>query len=311
MSPLPSTAFVLGAGLGTRLKTLTARLPKPLIPVCNTPLVTRAFSHLQAIGVERFIINTHWCSEAYGATFPGASWNGCPLSFSREWPEVLETAGGLKLAEAQLAQAGPFWVYNGDILSDLPLAQAWAAHQAAGNEVTLVLRSKDGPLQVSCDDGTGRITDLGRRLHPEQTPGFLFTGIYLVEPKFLARIPAATKLSVIPVFLDMIRAGARLGGVVVDDGHWWDLGTREQYLAVHSELAGQGAPWIDPSARVSQTATLRGACALGPGVVVGDGAVLEDTIVWAGATVAPGAELRRCVVTAGVTAAGIYTDTDL
>jgi NDP-sugar pyrophosphorylase family protein len=311
MSVLPSTAFVLGAGLGTRLKTLTARLPKPLIPVCNAPLITRAFGHLHAAGVERFIVNTHWCAEAYGAAFPAESWNSCPLFFSHETPEVLETAGGLKLAEDRLPAEEPFWVYNGDILSDLPLQPAWEAHRKSGNEVTLVLRSKDGPLQVGFDAGTGQITDLGRRLHPDATPQFLFTGIYLVQPEFLARIPAATKLSVIPVFLDMIRSGARLGGVVIDDGNWWDLGAREQYLAVHRELAGEGAPWIDPGARVAPTATLRGACAIGAGVVVGDGAVLEDTIVWAGATLAPGTELRRCVVTAGVGVQGIHADADL
>ncbi len=57
------TAFVLGAGLGTRLRPLTLVRPKPLIPVCNRPLITYAFDHLLAHGVERFVVNMHWRSE--------------------------------------------------------------------------------------------------------------------------------------------------------------------------------------------------------------------------------------------------------
>lgn len=308
MSHFPATAFVLGAGLGTRLKALTARLPKPLIPVCNEPLITRAFAHLHGAGVNRFVVNTHWRAEAYDIAFPNASWNQCPIAFSHETPEVLETAGGLKHAEEHLRGGGTFWVYNGDILSDLPLEKAWAVHQQSGNEVTLVLRSKDGPLQVAFDAASGRVRDLGRRLHPGEEPQFLFTGIYLVEPRFLNRIPPKTKLSVVSIFMEMIREGAVLGGVVVDEGHWWDLGTREQYLAVHSEM--NGAPWVAASASVGIGAELHGACAVGPGARVGEGAVLEDCLLWEGSRVAAGARLRRCILTAGAEVSGSHTDVD-
>src|SRR5207344_2024406 len=89
------TAFVLGAGLGTRLKSLTARRPKPLIPVGNRPLVTYAFDHLLGAGIERLVVNTHWRSEAYARSFPEPAYRGVPLSLRDEQPEVLETAGGI------------------------------------------------------------------------------------------------------------------------------------------------------------------------------------------------------------------------
>ena len=307
----PGVAFVLGAGLGTRLRALTARLPKPLLPVCNQPLITRAFAHLRAAGVSRFVVNTHWQAQAYGEAFPGGRWEGHPVAFSHESPEVLETAGGLRNAQGLLPAGEPFWVYNGDILSTLPLEEAWEAHRRAGNEVTLVLRSKDGPLQVSLERESGRILDLGCRLQPGRPAEFLFTGIYLVEPAFLERIPAGEKLSVVPVFLEMIRQGARLGGVVVDGGEWWDLGTREQVLAVHAAFAEGGAPWVAPGAVVDPSASLLGATAVGAGAFVGAGAVLEDTVVWAGARILPGSELRRCIVTAGAVVSGTHTDADL
>lgn len=312
MRPAPLSAFVLGAGLGTRLKALTQHLPKPLLPVCNAPLITRAFEHLRQAGAGRFVVNTHWRAEAYQAAFPTGEWNGSLLHFSHEQPEVLETAGGLKHAEGLLPQDAPFWVYNGDILTDLPLEKAWAAHCAAQNEVTLVLRSKDGPLQVSFDPATGRVLDLGRRLHPELVPEFLFTGVYLVEPAFLKRIPAGVKLSVVPVFLDMIRAGAKLGGVVVDEGQWWDLGTREQILAVHVALARNGgAPWCASDAKLEDGVELIGSTAVGSGVRIGSGSVLEDCVVWPGATIASNSKLQRCIVTGNALVSGQHLDVDL
>jgi NDP-sugar pyrophosphorylase family protein len=274
-------------------------------------LITRAFVHTRAAGVDKFVVNTHWQAQAYGAAFPDKTWAGCPIRFSHETPDALETAGGLKHAEALLPKNEPFWVYNGDILSTLPLGPALEAHWRSGNEVTMILRSTDGPLQVSWDRASGRITDIGRQLHPEREPQYLFTGIYLVEPSFLKRIPVGAKMSVVPIFIDMIRTGARLGGVVTDSGLWWDLGTREQILSVHSALAPYGAPWVAPSAHIGYRAQLRGATAIGDGAAIGGGAVLEDTIVWPGATVLPNSFLRRCIVTENALISGSYMDTDL
>jgi NDP-sugar pyrophosphorylase family protein len=304
-----SQAFVLGAGLGTRLKALTQNYrPKPLIPVANRPLITYAFDHLRSAGVTRFVVNTHWRAEAYGEAFPQPVYEGLSIEFRHEWPEVLETAGGIKNVD-DLLGSQPFWVYNGDILSTLPLAPAIQAHEESGDEVTLVLRSNNGPLQISFDPQSRRIVDIGQRMESELEPAYLFTGIYLVNPAFLARIPAATKLSVIQVFCDMIRAGDRLGGVVIDDGEWFDLGTRDQYLAVHESL-GTG-PWIDPTAKIAPDATITGASAIGAHAVVGSGACIHNSLVWDRAEVDPGAALTRCIVATGQRAAGKLFDQDI
>ena len=305
----PRTAFVLGAGLGTRLRPLTEHRPKPLIPVANRPLITHAFDHLIAAGIERFVVNTHWCAERYTEFFPDGKWRGRPVIFVHESPDVLETAGGIWHAREHLG-GGPFIVYNGDILSDLPLAPALDAHCAAGSEVTLILRSHGGNTNVAFDAAIGRILDLRRTMRPDIEPRHLFTGIYIVEPQFIARIPAAQKISVVPVFHEMIRAGAKLGGIVLDDGAWWDLGSRSEYLAVHAALAGKDAPWISPCAGVAASAKISGATAIAAGAEVGAGAVLHDCIIWQNATVIAGSRLTRCIVADGATASGEHTDVD-
>jgi mannose-1-phosphate guanylyltransferase len=306
---VPETAFVLGAGLGTRLKALTQCLPKPLIPVENRPLITHAFDHLIAAGVRRFVVNTHWLSGEYTRAFPDRTYAGCPVHFVDEQPAVLETAGGLKNAEPLLRDQ-PFVVYNGDILTSLPLDRVFDAHHASGNEVTLVLRSHGGPLQVSWDAVSGRVTDIGCRIHPDRPASFLFTGVYVVEPRFLNRIPTGQKLGVVPVFIDMIEAGAPLGAVCVDEGDWWDLGTREQYIAVHQARVGNG-PWISPDALVDPDSELRGASAVGAGAVIGAGCVLDRCIVWPGARIEAGSRLSRCIVTGGRPVHGTHFDADL
>jgi len=307
-------AFVLGAGLGTRLKTLTERRPKPLIPIYGKPLITFAFDQLIAAGISEIVINTHHCHDAYEAAFPGHDYRGARLVFEYE-PVLLETAGGIKNVERHFA-GQPMLVYNGDILTNVPLGKALAHHGASGNEVTMVLRSHGEPLHVALD--AGRVVDIAGRLGVEGERRCLFTGIYIVEPRFLRRIPARAKISVIPLFMEMIKEGAKLGGVVIDEGDWWDLGTREKYIEVHQALAeadffGDGRQWraaIHPTARIAPDARLGGCVAAGAGAEIEEGAQVTDCILWEGARVLAGSVLNRCVITSGRTAAGSHTGVD-
>ena len=320
-------AFVLAAGLGTRLRPLTDVLSKPLIPIGRKPLITFAFDHLIAdAGVEEFIVNTHHLAEAYQTVFPDKRYRGRPIQFRHE-PVLLDSAGGIRNILDLLGPAPEtLLINNGDILTDLPLAPAIAHHRASGNEVTLVLRGRDGQKHVAWDPASGRVLDIRNRLGTGAPDGYSFASIYLVEPAFLERIPAGEVVSVIPIFLDMIRRGERLGGVLIDEGDWRDLGTRGEYLRVHRDLHAQrppgpvfpryGAPnpgwreWIDPTATLAPDTRWLGASVAGAGARVGAGAVIEDTILWPGAEIASGAVLKNCIVRTGQTAGGQAADRD-
>ena len=211
-------------------------------------------------------------------------------------------------------------VYNGDILTDLPLAPALAQHRAAGNEVTLILRSVDGPKHVAWDPASGRLLDIRNRLGTDAPPRYALSCGYLVERSFLERIAPGAPVSVIPLFLEMIRRGERIGGALADTGQWRDLGTREEYLRAHRELYADGsfprygAPdprwreWTHPSAKIAADAELHGACVLGPDARVGEGVFLEDTILWRGAEIASRGRLKNCIVRAFQSAAGTFDD---
>ena len=226
------TAFILGAGLGTRLRPLTENCPKPLLPVGGRPLITFAMDHCRSIGVERFIVNTHHCAGAYDGAFPERRRRGVPILFRHE-PVLLDTAGGIKNIEDLLAEDDEtILVYNGDILSDLPLSRLLAAHAAGGREVTLALRS-DGPLRNVCLDAKGEICDLRDLLGNPGVRRCLFTGIYIVEKRFLRRLKPGKIESVVPVFVVMIReAAGSIASVVIDDGTWEDVGDTEAYARI-------------------------------------------------------------------------------
>ena len=319
-------AFVLAAGLGTRLRPLTDQLPKPLIPVGRKPLITFAFDHLIAdAGVEEFIVNTHHLAEQYPVAFPDGSYRGRPLRFRHE-PTLLDTGGGIKnIADLLGPSPETLLIYNGDILTDLPIRPAIEHHRASGNEVTLVLRSRQGPRHIAWDPASGRVLDIRNRLGTGAPEAYAFSCVYLVEPAFLQRIPAGEVVSVIPIFLDMIRQGAALGGVLIDEGDWRDLGTRQEYLRVHRDLYAArraptfpryGAPdarwldWTGPGAVLSDEARVLGASVLGRGARVGAGAVVEDSILWPDAEIASNSRLKNCIVRGGQTASGDAVDTD-
>ncbi|MBU4073847.1 MAG: phosphotransferase [Proteobacteria bacterium] len=225
------TAFILGAGLGKRLRPLTLDCPKPLLPIGGRPLITYVMDHCLTVGVERFIVNTHHCAEAYDRAFPERSWRGWPILFRHE-PVLLDTAGGLKNIEDLLDVRETLLVYNGDILSDLPLLGLLAAHKAGGREATLVLRS-DGPLLNVALDADGAVCDLRDLLGNPGVRRCLFAGIYAVESRFLRRLTPGRIESVVPIFAEMLRERpGSVGSVLIDEGRWEDVGDPEAYARI-------------------------------------------------------------------------------
>ena len=228
------TAFILGAGLGTRLRPLTETRPKPLLPLGGRPIITYAMDHLLEAGVERFIVNTHHSPESYADAFPDRLWRGVPIVFRHE-PVLLDTAGGLKNIEALLDEDDAIFCYNGDVIADFSLEKLRRLHDAERPEATLVLRSGGVPLNVSID-AHGEVCDLRHTLGDPGVQSCLFTGIYAVERSILRYIEAGRRESIIPVLVRRIREKpGSVRGLVLDEGEWHDIGTVEAYERLKAE----------------------------------------------------------------------------
>ena len=233
-----NTAFILGAGLGTRLRPLTENTPKPLLPICGRPIITYVMEHLRSIDVKRFIVNTHHCAEKYKKAFPKNNWEGVPITLRHE-PILLDTAGGIKNIEDLIADEERIIVYNGDIMTNIPLELLIKKHFELKTSVTLALRST-GPLLNVNVDGSGFACDMRHILKNKGVKSCLFAGIYIVEKSFLKRLTAGKIESIVSPLVEMIKGNPHsVGGVVIDDGCWYDVGSPDEYSKLNIKGIGK------------------------------------------------------------------------
>lgn len=294
-------AFILGAGLGTRLRPLTDLLPKPLVPLFHQPLAAWAVKACAAAGIHRFAVNTHHLPEAWNGFRPeGAE----EIKFSHE-PVLLETGGGLKNIGGWMGDES-LLIHNGDIFSTLPLEKLIAAHEASGLPVTIALRSEGEAKHIALDASGKIVSDIRNRLGVSEGT-HVFTGIYCVSPEFLDLLPAGQKISVIPAFLELIAQG-RLGAITLDDGVWLDLGDRASYLEAHAELGLE--PPIHPQAVVEAGAIVENSV-VGAGSRIESGAIVRNSVIWPGQKIQPDADLNGCIVCSGNPVSGHHKDADL
>ena len=314
--PLITQAFVLGAGLGTRLRPLTDDLPKPLIPIFQKPLITFALDHLCGLGVKSFVINTHHLATQFESLFGYGTYAGHSIRLVHE-PDLLGTGGGIKNVEG-LLRTEPFIVYSGDLLTDFALGPLIEEHFRKGNDVTLALRKTGLAAGVALQNC--RVVDIENKYgHAGE---YDFANVSVWNPEIFQRIPPAQNISFIPILAEWVGQDGKIGGVVLDDGKWFNIGSRAEYLEVHRMIKDErwkpdyvSTPkWpvqVAADAVVEPGARLSGFCSVDAGCRVGAAAILENTILWPGAQIASRCHLRNCIVRSHRKAEGAHSDTDI
>ncbi|MDQ1156641.1 MurNAc alpha-1-phosphate uridylyltransferase [Sphingomonas sp. SORGH_AS 950] len=223
---VPRTAMVMAAGIGKRMRPLTATRPKPLVSVAGKPLIDHVFDRLVAAGVERAVVNVHYLADQLEAhlrdRFPEIE-----IVISDERDQLLETGGGLVKARPLLGDA-PVLVVNSDNLwVDGPvdairlLASRW--DEAAMDALLLMVplarahnHQGQGDFHLGAD---GRIT--GRR-RPGRVAPFSYTGLQILHPRIIADAPEGAFST--NLFWDRAIAAGRAYGQV-HQGLWFDVGT--------------------------------------------------------------------------------------
>ena len=293
--------MVLAAGLGTRLRPLTLRRAKPALPVLNRPLLHWTLARLAAAGVTDVVINLHYRPASVRRAVAGLS--GLRISFSHE-RTILGTGGGPRRARRFFGDA-PFLLVNGDVLFDFDLRRLVEGYEKSGARAALGLLPNPDPRRYGpvVIDRRGRILSLAGLPRPARGRPWLFTGIHVLDPALLDRLPRGVSDSVRDLYAPMAAEGDPPAGVPLQ-GAWYDLGSPKLYLDSQLSLLAAGfggakrGRLIHPQARVDPGARMR-RCVVGAGAVIAAGAVVEDSVLWEGARIGAGARVRGSVVTDG------------
>lgn len=289
-------ALVLTAGLGTRLNPLTLVRAKPAVPVAGTPIVRHVAAWLARHGVTDLVLNLHHLPHTITGVVGDGSDLGVRVRYSWEQPVVLGTAGGPRHALALLG-GDPFFLINGDTLTDVNLGAVAAAHLASEALVTLVVvpnRAPDRYGGVIVSDGRVR-GFVARGAAARQS--FHFAGVQVVHAEVFADLADNVPFNSIGGVYD--RWLERRPGSIrafACDAAFWDVGTIGDYWTTSAALAGglDAIPCgrdvhIAPSARVRRSIVW-------DGVQIGDRSDVDECIVTDGVHVPPGSAFRRATL---------------
>lgn len=299
--------MILAAGRGTRLGPLTEKLPKPLLPVANRPVMAQAIAALQRVGIMEICANVSYRGEQIVQAFGDDTVEGVQLHWQRE-QSLTGTAGGLKGMQCHLEDELVV-VIAGDAMLDVPLSPLVAAHRAAGAFASLATMAVDDPSQygVVVSQPDGHIV----RFQEKPAPGTEIsrqanTGIYLFEPEIFSLIPADTfydfALNVFPAILER-----KLPFYAFPvEGYWTDIGNPGDYLQANLDFLDGRIQVEGHGERVGDCLIAGGAvvegsrlsrCVVGDGAVLPRGCTLTECVVWPGTIVAEPITLTAAILT--------------
>lgn len=331
-SPIAKAVLLVG-GQGTRLRPLTLRRPKAVVPLLGQPLLAYELSLLARYEIRDVVLAVGYRAEALRRHLGDGEAFGVRLTYVEE-DEPLGTAGAIGNVRDLLD--GPFFVLNGDLIYDVDLSGLAQAHTEASATVTFCLRrvadvSRYGLIE--CDSG-GRVTAFREKQAADHTGrNTVNSGVYVMAPEVLGHIPAGQPFSNETDLFPRLLAAARplVGYVPPTEGYWADAGTLEAYLEATQRLLSGAIPWVGPaisaSARIDQRATVVPPVYIGPDVevragatvgpfacieprcIVGSGAQVANCVLWDAAHVGDGCRLTNLIVADGVAIPdGTYRD---
>lgn len=222
----PNWAVVLAGGRGTRLGSLTASVPKPMLPVAGRPILERIVLHLVGSGISRIYLSVGHLAEQIRDHFGDGTEHGCNIGYLVEDPaEPLGTGGPLRaLLKLEPQPTDPLLVLNGDLVTSFSVADILQHHQSSGASATVALRDyvHEVPFGVAqLDEADPRM--LVRLDEKPSWAGLANAGIYVFDPGLLELIPAGVNYPITKLIEACLDRGDRIAGWHLTD-EWHDIG---------------------------------------------------------------------------------------
>lgn len=281
----------MAGGEGSRLRPLTSRRPKPLVPVAGRPIMEHILGLLRGHGITEVVVTLQYLGGEIRNHFGDGSDLGMRIEYVTE-DLPLGTAGSVRNAAHLLDDT--FLVISGDALTDFDLSRVVAHHRERAAQATIVLASVANPLEygVIVTEADGSV----RRFIEKPSWGEVIsdqvnTGIYVVEPSVLGLIPQAVSFDWSQdVFPAMLQRGDALIGLVME-GYWQDVGTITAYLQanwdaldgrVRCDIPGrrdQDGVWVGEGVDIGAGVRIEGPAFIGDEARIGAGAFLNGPVV--------------------------------
>jgi mannose-1-phosphate guanylyltransferase len=305
-------AILLVGGLGTRLRPLTDRTPKPMLPVAGVPFVAHQVARAAAAGIDRVVLATSYRAGVFERYVPELARYGPEVELMLE-STPLGTAGAIRHAAERLSSDPdePVVVFNGDVLDGHDLLAQLARHREWDADVTLYLTEVEDPRAFGSVliETDGRVSEFLEK-SPEPVTNRVNAGCYVFRRSVIDSIPAGRPVSVERETFPGLLEDKRLLLGHVDRAYWTDLGTPGLYVQGSADLvrglivpsARPGPPGealVLPGAEVHPSARLYGGTSVLPGAVVGADCVLESSVVMPGASIGTGSRVRWSAVGSG------------
>ncbi|TAN45229.1 MAG: hypothetical protein EPN22_04340 [Nitrospirae bacterium] len=225
-------AFVLAAGFGLRLRPITNRIPKPLIPIAGKPLLERILDKIRVSVSGEIGINLHYQKETLEGWLKSSSFSNVKIFVE---DEILGTGGALKNAGAFLSDK-TFVVHNSDIFSDIDINRLIAYHKRKGNLVTLAVHDFPKFNNLFLDEaGLLKNVGLSRPEYSQNLVSRAFAGIAVYEPEFLRFLPQGVS-SVVDAWLTAASSGETIGVCDFTGAKWSDIGTPAAYASTVTDF---------------------------------------------------------------------------
>jgi NDP-sugar pyrophosphorylase family protein len=220
-------AMVLAAGLGTRLRPLTDTRPKALVEIGGRTLLEITLERLRAFGIRDVIINVHHFSDMMIEYLKTKNDFGMHIQISRE-DVLLDTGGGLKKASWFFRDdTEPFVLHNVDVITTIDLRRMIQYHSDNRALATLAVHDRRTSRPIAFDE-TSRLKGRG--------PGFAFSGVHVISPRFLSLLTEDGVFSIIDSYVRLAAQGETILGFRADEYDWRDVGRLEDLEECRSDL---------------------------------------------------------------------------
>lgn len=295
-------AIVLVGGQGVRLRPLTRTRHKSLIPLANRPAIEYLFEWLRRSGFDRVVLALGQHNEDLARAYPTGVHHGMAFVVIEETTR-LESGGAIRNAVQAAGIEGRFAVLNGDVFVDFDFAEALAAHEARGADLTIALHEIDDPSEygVAAVDSTGMIVGFVEKPPPGTAPGKLINaGVWIFEPGLVDQIPPGAVRVEETLFPSLVGRGRPVYGHRCG-GLWADLGTSSRYLRMNDAIVhAQGTSAIGTGVSIGAGTTVTDS-SIGEGSTIGKQSTIHGSILWERVKAAEGVEIVDSIVADGVT----------